>query len=177
MLENVQRRVTRLVFKLEENYKERSRTPKIPTIRYRRKRGRIIEIFKILTGRYDYDATGKLFEISNRETRGINMQLIPKSNLELRRNFFRTSAIDDWNTLPETVISPFSMDSLKTRLNKHSQEHMYTGNKTKQLIHKKLFLICLFYYDCRICISSSFSFGSFYHTTQKINMTNLKIFS
>ena len=68
-------------------------------------RRRLIKIFKTLTGRYDNEATAERLEIN--KTRGKNEKLIPeKLNLEQR------------------IFSRRFMDSFKTRVDQHWQEHM-----------------------------------------------------
>ena len=52
-LENVQRRATKLI----PGYKERLIRLNLPTLSYRRLRGDMIEIYKILTGKYDSTVT------------------------------------------------------------------------------------------------------------------------
>ncbi|XP_076030414.1 uncharacterized protein LOC143018713 [Oratosquilla oratoria] len=58
MVENVQRRATRMVPELKGlSYEERLRRLNLPTLAYRRARGDMIETYKILTGKYDGDCT------------------------------------------------------------------------------------------------------------------------
>ena len=53
-LENVQRQATKLIPGYKElDYKERLKRLNLPTLSYRRLRGDTIEIYKILTGKYD----------------------------------------------------------------------------------------------------------------------------
>ena len=57
-LENVQRRATKLIPGYKElDYKERLIRLHLPTLSYRRLRGDMIEIYKILTGKYDSAVT------------------------------------------------------------------------------------------------------------------------
>ena len=66
MLENVQRRATQLVPELKElNYEERLRTLKLPTLAYRRLRGDLIEVYKIMSGKCDSECCEDL--INRRE--------------------------------------------------------------------------------------------------------------
>jgi len=53
-LEIVQMRATRLIYKLHnKSYEERLRTLDLPTLKYRRLRGDMIETYKMLSGKYD----------------------------------------------------------------------------------------------------------------------------
>ena len=54
MIENIQRRGTKLVPELINiNYTDRLKMLNLPTLKYRRKRGDLIQVFKILNGHYD----------------------------------------------------------------------------------------------------------------------------
>ena len=54
MLENVQRRATKLVPGLKDlEYEDRLRRLKLPTLAYRRLRGDLIEVYKVMTCKYD----------------------------------------------------------------------------------------------------------------------------
>ena len=57
-LENVQRRASKLIPGYKElDYKEHLNRLNLPTLSYRRLRGDMIEIYKILTGNYDATVT------------------------------------------------------------------------------------------------------------------------
>ena len=65
MIDNVQKRATRLVERLRTlTYEERLRVLRIPTLEYRRQRGHAIKIFKILSGAYDPVASEGLLIIN-----------------------------------------------------------------------------------------------------------------
>jgi len=54
MLEKVQKGATKLIHELKNiSYIERLKSCKIPTLHYRQIRGDMIEIYKILSGKYD----------------------------------------------------------------------------------------------------------------------------
>ena len=54
MIENIQRRGAKLVPELINiNYTDRLKMLNLPTLKYRRKRGDQIQLFKILNGHYD----------------------------------------------------------------------------------------------------------------------------
>ena len=57
-IENVQRRATKYIPGLSQmSYPDRLRKIGIPTLLYRRYRGDMIEVYKIMTGKYDESVT------------------------------------------------------------------------------------------------------------------------
>ncbi|KAK3084399.1 hypothetical protein FSP39_012905 [Pinctada imbricata] len=93
-IEAVQRRATKqLPGKKELSYPERLRKLKLPTLSYHRIRGDMIEVFKILTGKYDKNASHclKLWkDMAVRSSeRGHNMKLyLQRAKSQIRRNIF-----------------------------------------------------------------------------------------
>ena len=72
-IENVQRRATKQVPTLLKNmeYNERLKKLKMPTLKYRRMRGDMIEVFKIINDIYDPLTTVDMFELNTTSnTRG-----------------------------------------------------------------------------------------------------------
>jgi len=60
-LEKVQKRVTKLISSLKHNsYKERLRILHLPMLKFRKLRGDMIEVYKILTGIYHSSVSPKL---------------------------------------------------------------------------------------------------------------------
>ena len=69
-IENAQRRATKILLGLKElSYKERLKKLDLPTLVYRRIRGDMIEVYKILNGRYDQDVEMQL-PVNDNNTRG-----------------------------------------------------------------------------------------------------------
>ena len=65
MIENVQRRSTKVIPGFKNlTYEERLRKLKLPTLKYRRLRGDMIEVYKILHGTYDKRVTAELLNVS-----------------------------------------------------------------------------------------------------------------
>ena len=65
LIENVQKRATKQVPSLKQlSYTDRLKKLKMPTLRYHRLRGDIIETFKIVNGIYDKDVTDRFLEMS-----------------------------------------------------------------------------------------------------------------
>ena len=54
MIENIQMRATKLIPGLSDlSYEDRLRRLKLPSLSYRRSRGDMIEVYKIMSGKYD----------------------------------------------------------------------------------------------------------------------------
>ena len=127
MLESVQRRATRLVPGFGNlSYGDRLKELNIPALEYRRRRGRMIEVYKILNECYDRKATEGLFELNERETRGNPYQLkTKKPRLANSKNFFAVAAVADWNSLPDTVVRCDNVNAFKRSLDSHWEHEMF----------------------------------------------------
>jgi len=70
-------RATKLVLTVKHlTFKERLVQLKLPTLKYRRLRGDIIEVFKILTDKYDTNVTFSFKKHQDCRTRGHNLKLV-----------------------------------------------------------------------------------------------------
>ena len=118
LIENVQRRATRMVPGMKEkNYEERLRELKLPTLAYRRRRGDMIEMYKIMNEKYDSEIVAGLLDINTNQTRGHSLKLsIKHARLNIRKNsfFYRSSVW--WNSLPEEVMTAPSVPAFEARL-------------------------------------------------------------
>lgn len=121
-IESVQRRATILVPEIKHmSYPDRLKKLNLPTLAYRRTRGELIEVFKIINSVYDNKVTENL--LSKRDT-NVNMQLRGHEHtLETKRiynpkvkNFFSNRVVKLWNTLPYSIISVDSLNIFKNRL-------------------------------------------------------------
>ncbi len=120
-LENVQRRATKQVPSLANlDYTERLKKLKMPTLKYRRLRGDMIETYKIMTGIYDPDVTPGLFELASTDrTRGNRYKIIKKNcRLNIRKYSFTHRVVDIWNNLPDRVVTAKTVKSFENRLDK-----------------------------------------------------------
>jgi ribonucleases P/MRP protein subunit RPP40 len=96
------------------NYKERLMYLQLPPLKYRRLRGDMIEVFKILTGRYDTEMVPLLKLSTNLHTRGNSLKLsAERSRYDLRNYSFPVRITSIWNALPDTVILCDSVNSFK----------------------------------------------------------------
>lgn len=138
-IEGVQRRATKQIPGMKDlSYAERLRKLKLPTLSYRRIRGDMIEIYKIVTGIYDKDACGflKLWKdmAPRTGTRGHPFKLYPQqARTSLRKNSFALRVVNTWNSLPTFVVISKTVNTFKNRLDKYwsDQELLYNDFKAK----------------------------------------------
>lgn len=109
MIENIQRRATKLIPGLSDlSYEDRLRRLKLPSLSYRRSRGDMIEVYKIMSGKYDPEISN-IFqhqEQENRNTRGHKYKLFkPRCRLNIRKNSFCIRVVNMWNSLSENVVT------------------------------------------------------------------------
>jgi len=116
LLENVQRRATKLVYGLQnKSYEDRLRILGLTTLETR---GDLIETYKILHGKEDIDI-GQLFKfrVNDHDLRGHEFKVYKQHNrLNTRKHFFSQRVIDSWNRLPSTVVDVTSVNAFKRKL-------------------------------------------------------------
>ena len=67
-----------------------------------------------------------LFSLSQSSARGHNQRVIKKKATKLCRiNVFSNRMIDDWNKLPQEIVSATSINSFKNSLDKHWKEKTF----------------------------------------------------
>jgi len=120
-IEKVQRRATKHVKSLRGLlYEQRLRQLNLPTLRYPRHRGNMIEVYKILRGIYDTDISAGILELTqDSKTREHSLKLVAQhSKMEIRSNCFTVGVVKPWNSLPEYVVSSTNAQTLESRLDK-----------------------------------------------------------
>ena len=109
-------------------YEDRLKRLKLPTLRYRRSRGDVIEGYKILSGKYDQEVSD-LFELRNRDnTRGHRYKIYKNhSRLNIRKNSFCNRIVNIWNSLQTPVVESKNLQTFERRLAKYweNQEQLY----------------------------------------------------
>ena len=111
------------------SYDERLRKLGLTTLEARRKRGDMIEIYKLMTGkeRIDYQQFFVKAEIGY-NLRGHSMKLATQqSSKDVRRNFFSLRGVRSWNALPQHVIEAASTNAFKNRFDQYCKD---TGVKS-----------------------------------------------
>ena len=112
MVEGVQRRASKLVPTLKKmDYDRRLKTLGIPTLAFRRKRGDMIEILKILSGKYDEDFSEGLFSMhQNRSKSGHTKKMYKlRTKFDRRKHSFCHRVVNNWNARPQYVVESESV--------------------------------------------------------------------
>ena len=87
------------------------------TLTYRKFRGDMIETFKILNNVCDKDVVPSLTLNNNVNTRGNSLKLsITRAHLNIKKFYFTTRIVNNWNNLPDTVIAAPNINLLKNKL-------------------------------------------------------------
>ena len=126
MIERVQRRATKCVPGLKDkSYEERLSVMKLPSLKFRRKRGDFIELYKYTHGLYSVNESLIHFSKTS-HTRGHSLKLEKRSHhLDIRKFFFTFRTVETWNKLPEEIVNSPSVNTFKTRFDQHFSHEMY----------------------------------------------------
>jgi len=94
-LEKVQMRATKLVITIKNlTYKDKLKKLKLPTLKYRRIRGDMIEVYKILTNKYDSRVNLYLEKQQDGITRGHSLKLVNnRYHYDLRKFSFASRIV------------------------------------------------------------------------------------
>ena len=110
------------------DYQERLQKLKLPSLMYRRIRGDMIEVFKILNNYYDPITTSSLLTLhkTKHNTRTNNNKLVKKSvDTKKFQMFFTNRIINLWNSLPSFTVNSKSMNAFKNNIDKNLKQYMY----------------------------------------------------
>ena len=126
MIEKVQRRATKCVPNIKNlTYEERLKAMKLPSLKYRRKRGDLIEMYKYTHDFYDVKKC-LIHYSENSNTRGNPFKLEKRScRLDIRKFFFTFRVVNVWNKLPDAIVNAPSLNSFKSRLDAHLYQELY----------------------------------------------------
>ena len=125
LIENVQRRATKQVAGLSHmSYKDRLKSIDLPTLKYRRYRGDMIEVYKIAHDMYDTSVTKDFLDFSASRSRGHNLRrhkfdlikVIYKK--DVRKFSFRSRIVDQWNYLPSSIVDAPNLNLFKNKLDR-----------------------------------------------------------
>lgn len=118
-IEKIQKRATKLVISIRKlPYKERLQHLNLYSLKYRRLRGDMIEVFKILHHMYDSSVAPELIRNTS-ATRGNKYKLLNHTfHYNFRKFSFAARIVNIWNSLPDYVVDVNSVAVFKKRLDK-----------------------------------------------------------
>ena len=100
-------------------YEDRLRELNLPSLLYRRTRGDLIEVYKLLNGHYNVEIDKYVIRSKETRTRGHNLKLSKQTcRLRARKHLFLNRVVDQWNCLPENIVTAPSINTFKNRLDK-----------------------------------------------------------
>ena len=142
-IEKIQKRATKLVISLKKlSYKDRLMQLNLHTLKYRRIRGDMIEVYKIIRQIYDSSVAPNLQLGNTGVTRGNKYKLLNHTfRSNLRKYCFSARVVNTWNSLPDYVVDVDTVDIFKSRLDRYwkDQDVMFdcdadltgTGNRSE----------------------------------------------
>ena len=89
-------------------------------------RGNMIEVYKILTNKYDSRVNLYQKKQQDSKTRGHSLKLVNNTyHYDLRKFYFAPRIVNVWNSLAEIVISADTTDTFKRRLDNFGNTRIY----------------------------------------------------
>ena len=138
LIEGVQRRFTKKIIGCSDlTYEDRLASLSLPSLEYRRMRGDLIEVYKIVHQLYDPCTTQSLLTFSNNEiTRGHDYKLTKIStNTRLFQSFFTNRIINRWNKLPSEAVCASSLNAFKNQIDKLFKDQIYSTELSDEFTH------------------------------------------
>jgi hypothetical protein len=133
-IEGFQRRATKQVPGMKHlSYSERISKLGLPTLSYRRMRGDMIEMCKMIKGKYNKTSCDfiKLWTNQTRRScnRGHGFNLFPQRvKLDLRKHSFTVRTSEIWNNLPDHVVNAKTLNAFKNRLEEWVDQEIKCDN-------------------------------------------------
>ena len=134
-IESVQKRVTKQFPGMKNvSYPERLKKIGLPTLAYRRIRGDMIEVYNIIKGCYDREASSFLKLMSEtglRFSSRINSNKIVHQHVKSnkRKYAFTLRVSRRWNKLTDTVVNAPTLNTFKNRLDRYwKNQDLYLNN-------------------------------------------------
>ena len=128
VIEGVQRRATKLRQSCKElPYQSRLEKLKLPSLCYRRKRADLILLFKLLTSEMRDLVCPSLAVCTYTKTRGHERKLMTRlAHKDCRKFFFGNRVVQEWNSLPQDVVTSQDVESFKKNLDRFFANRIYS---------------------------------------------------
>ena len=120
MIEGIQRRATKFRQSCKElPHQSRLEKLKLPSLCYRRKRADLILLFKLLTSEMRDLVCPSLAVCTYTKTRGHERKLMTRlAHKDCRKFFFGNRVVQEWNSLPQDVVTSQDFESFKKNLDR-----------------------------------------------------------
>lgn len=129
LLENVQKAATNLVPELRKfSYEERLRKLGLTSLKDRRERGDMIEVYKLLSRKEQIDSNQFFTVATNHHgLRGHDKKIVKeRCRLDIRKFFFSQRVVNRWNKLPVEVVDAPSVNAFKNAYDRYYAREMDT---------------------------------------------------
>ena len=129
-IEKVQRRATKQIENLrDEPYENQLKTLNLHSLLYRRRRGDMIQIYKVINGLVRIP-TNSLFRLrKNGKTRGHDKKILKQhAQKTSRAKYFSQRSVNDWNELTNDIVNAPTLMSFKCKLDQHWKDAWYRIN-------------------------------------------------
>ena len=121
LVERVQRRATRMIPSIRHlEYTARLEALNLPSLQHRRRRGDMIQVYKIMTGMDRIDAKDLFPPPPKLGTKGHDEKIfVRRPRLDIRKYSFCYRIVQDWNSLPQHVIEAETLNQFKARIDRY----------------------------------------------------------
>ena len=105
----------------KKSYDERLRILKLPTLKYRRIRGDMINTFKILNGYHERQICPEMkltIDITGRQGRNSLALFQDRSNKNIRKYYFSQKIVATWNILLDDIVKAPTVNCFTAHLDK-----------------------------------------------------------
>ena len=127
-IEKIQKNFTRLIYGMKNmEYAQRLKQLKLPSLRFRRFRGDLLEVYKLTHNLYDPVTTKNLLSSAIFPfTRSHEYKLHKiRTNTVQYQQFFTNRIVDTWNNLPSDIVNAKTVNNFKNLIDKHFEHLMY----------------------------------------------------
>ena len=117
-IEKIQHRATKLIPELRhDSYQERLSKLSLPSLVYRHQRGDLILLYQLINQHFNIDINDFFRYQTYTTTRGHNYKIYkPHAKRFCHVNFFTLRTINNWNSLPVSVVESATVNSFKNSL-------------------------------------------------------------